>query len=714
MRGVSSAGSGARDMRGGGSGGGSKARRGGSIAGSTAGPGGMGGGRGGRRFGGAAAPSGGGSHDGGVASGVRGGNGAGSGPVNELEVEIHDLWKRFALVEGDRKAYYELSEWQRQTNQEAVAAIRVENRKLRDRLKQIQSDKSVKSMGQLRREVDKCERDTLRMRNRCDEAMAKFRSQESELLKKQDQLRDINLEAQTAGGDSAPGMKEIHELENGLDRVMIKYNEAMSVRKTYEHIIEKLSEQRLLFDASLHELEAAIKTKDREYQDLLRMSRDAAHARDTSAAELARFLKVAEEERAQKQALLEERREMVRQSEEAKSLAEKKLRKSLEYEEEQFRRSQAATRESEATRVAHAEILIAKYEKALRKIKDATGVQDVNKVIKKFMTQEDTHANLISLKDEVQAKIDRINGTLSQLRSEADSLKYCGAGQTGNRRLIEEFESHVATSKVKCERNRQLYERVTKLLISVKAGVEHLADKVSRVRLEADEEAEAADEEAAVAAREAEAQAAAADAAAAAAAQARSVGMDEAGVAATSEEAAAAAADVVRRRSLSSMQPARPALEVTDETVVEVLRNTDARMKHAIMFLDSHPEAVAMVMSAAVHGAAGSRVGAQQQGDGTDTDGQSDSAVSGAPGMGLAGPSATGAIGTSLLQGSGPVRIITSMTGNEGGDVFDVSDDDSSDDNEDQSMAHDRLKLKQMSEAVIERKTAKRSKRRRM
>ena len=37
---------------------------------------------------------------------------------------------------------------------------------------------------------------------------------------------------------------------------------------------------------------------------------------------------------------------------------------------------------------------IASYEAAFREIKEATGVADVNEVIQKFITQEETHKNL--------------------------------------------------------------------------------------------------------------------------------------------------------------------------------------------------------------------------------------------------------------------------------------------------------------------------------
>ena len=44
------------------------------------------------------------------------------------------------------------------------------------------------------------------------------------------------------------------------------------------------------------------------------------------------------------------------------------------------------------------------YEAAFRKIKESTGVADVNEVIQKFLTQEQTHVNLVAMTKDAQAR----------------------------------------------------------------------------------------------------------------------------------------------------------------------------------------------------------------------------------------------------------------------------------------------------------------------
>ena len=61
----------------------------------------------------------------------------------------------------------------------------------------------------------------------------------------------------------------IRALENKLDKAMIKYNEAQSIRKTYEQIVKRLKEERVGFDNQLTAVERTLGAKMRDYDELL-------------------------------------------------------------------------------------------------------------------------------------------------------------------------------------------------------------------------------------------------------------------------------------------------------------------------------------------------------------------------------------------------------------------------------------------------------------
>ena len=67
---------------------------------------------------------------------------------------------------------------------------------------------------------------------------------------------------------------------------LIKYNEAQSIRKTYEQIVKRLREERIGFDNQLGSLERTLKAKEHDLTELILMSHDANHAKEIAKAEL--------------------------------------------------------------------------------------------------------------------------------------------------------------------------------------------------------------------------------------------------------------------------------------------------------------------------------------------------------------------------------------------------------------------------------------------
>ena len=121
---------------------------------------------------------------------------------------------------------------------------------------------------------------------------------------------------------------------------------------------------------------------------------------------------------------------------------------------------------------------IASYEAAFREIKEATGVADVNEVIMKFITQEETHKNLLAMTKESQTKIEALTEQKHAVQERVQKLKYAVASDD---------PTPVAASAddaKKSERQRVKYERLTKVLVAVKAGIQHLAERLEGVKID--------------------------------------------------------------------------------------------------------------------------------------------------------------------------------------------------------------------------------------
>ena len=77
-------------------------------------------------------------------------------PRMNPDEELADLQKKYLLLEGDRKAYYETSQWTIKQNRETIAVVKSENKELRNRIAVLHSSK--KETGPLAAKGDELEK----------------------------------------------------------------------------------------------------------------------------------------------------------------------------------------------------------------------------------------------------------------------------------------------------------------------------------------------------------------------------------------------------------------------------------------------------------------------------------------------------------------------------------------------------------------------------
>merc|ERR1719230_893302 len=316
-------------------------------------------------------------------------------------------------------------------------------------------------------------------------------------------LHELSMDAKLPKTEDSPQMRHIRVLENRLDKAMIKYNEAQSIRKTYEQIVKRLRDERVGFDTQLAGIEKTLKAKEHDYEELLLLSHDAYHAKEMAQAELHRFEQGVMEERNQRDKEVQEKKALVQQRVE--------MNQRLEQRERMLRQQQDLDRAGElalktttamaelASSMSHNEaeeekLRMQEFEDAFRRIKEATGVLDVNEVIQKFLTQEETQNNLFALTKDNQQRIDQLEKEKEQMKLLVDELKYSAAGGAARRQIGEDLESHLNEAQAKCDRNRGKFERIAKVLIDVKAGVDHIGANLTPIKLDGEAPIEISDE----------------------------------------------------------------------------------------------------------------------------------------------------------------------------------------------------------------------------
>ncbi|KAG6586776.1 Coiled-coil domain-containing protein [Phytophthora cinnamomi] len=434
---------------------------------------------------------------------------------SRMEEQVEDLRDKMRLLQVDRKSNIDLLESSKQTNKDYIRQLKNENRDLRKALADLKRSTSSAAAGggsqglgsssalggggglaDEAEEIASAMQHLNKVRKQHDDLRHRVQSQSTLLEELKDVVKDLELESKKPSLEDTPETRKIRMLENRLDKAMIKFNEAQSIRKTYEQIVKRLKDERIGFDNQLAAIERALAAKQHDYEELVLLSADASHARETILMELEKARSQHEDEKRHRDKELREKQQYVKIRLEMTNRLDKRekhkgavvARESgdLNFEgESQLKASLMATMmqqgvAGEEKKEHRSKIDI--FESAFRKIKEATGVSDVNEVIQKITSQESTTDNLLNLSKENQARLERLQAEHAVLKARVEELKYSGSGGGHRRKLVDDHEQNLVLASTKLERAKLKYERLAKVLIGVKAGVEHLVDKMESVR----------------------------------------------------------------------------------------------------------------------------------------------------------------------------------------------------------------------------------------
>lgn len=313
------------------------------------------------------------------------------------------------------------------------------------------------------------------------------RNQLQNLLHKKE---DLVTDAQPLLTDGSSLAQRIRTLENRLDKALIKHNEAVSIRRTYEQILARLEEERVGYDNQLAAIEKTLRAKEHDNQQLEGMAHDARYAKEAALMQVQRFKEAYAQERQAREREMEERHKYVnnqfakamKQEKAAKVLKEKEEASVQAKREEEERQRAANLQATTELRTEEEEQKLQQLSAAYRRIRDVTRAVNVDQVIAMFAAQRDTYASLAANKEEIERQIEELQITRAELRRKLDDAKYSGTGNMGSRRIVDEFEAHLTEARALLSKSTKDFERVSSVFMGVRAGVEHLNEKLSGYR----------------------------------------------------------------------------------------------------------------------------------------------------------------------------------------------------------------------------------------
>ncbi|XP_053572012.1 outer dynein arm-docking complex subunit 3 [Bombina bombina] len=426
-------------------------------------------------------------------------------PVHE---QISELQRKIQLLDGDRKAYYESSQWTIKKNKDTILRLRQDNKNLHRKLSDVLAgdEKVIKEAFQSRTT------EKAAMRNKSGQAAIQLMDQklcdkikhlnalrhQTELKRKCLEDMEKEYKQKEPGEQSKPNTEEersqeeqneateqeenshqsMRLLENRLEKAQLKWQEADHIFSVYHKLKEHMQEESLTFQSQLDLLESEILRQRQELKDLKTMNKEAVMARDTARAELQHQEEDVHKERREREKILQEYK---RQAEERRMHAERAERRAQRVV---LPGEDAPAENQHVTNGHEEEKVISTYQEAFQRIKDATGVTGTQEVVQRFIAQGETHRHLEELKNDNDKTLVRLKEDKERLQDAFQELKYSGEAKlSSGQQVLEELQGLLQTEEKRRDKSREDLDRISRILSASKSGVEHLANKVQHVKV---------------------------------------------------------------------------------------------------------------------------------------------------------------------------------------------------------------------------------------
>ncbi|XP_032485114.1 coiled-coil domain-containing protein 151 isoform X3 [Phocoena sinus] len=386
-----------------------------------------------------------------------------------VHTQVAELQRKIQLLEGDRKAFYETSQWNIKKNQETINQLHEETRALQlqltDLLQQAlehldhRLSEKVKHLNALRYQLG-------------------LRQKWLEELQLQHGLRELEMaEAKDSNTEVA---KTTRNLENRLEKAQMKVEEAEHITNVYLQLKAYLQEESLRLENRLDFMEAEVVRTKHELEELNLVNQEALNARDIAKNQLQHL----------EETVFRERKKRERYLTECKKRAEERKLQNERMEREQTQREQVLLQSNDRLQ----DSMHSKEEELRRrwnmyqmevlfsKVKDATGVAETHAVVQRFLAQGDTFTRLETLKSQNEQTLLRLKQEKQRLQRELEDLKYSGETTlVSEQKLQVELQGRIKAEEQWRADTQDRLQLAMRAMQMTKEGLEHLAGKLNHI-----------------------------------------------------------------------------------------------------------------------------------------------------------------------------------------------------------------------------------------
>ncbi|XP_068178443.1 coiled-coil domain-containing protein 151 [Antennarius striatus] len=431
--------------------------------------------------------------------------------ADRLNPPLHDqvtaMQRKIQLLEEERTAEYESSQATIKKNKDTILRLRHDNKSLYRQVAEAKAgDEHVIKVAFHNRGVEKeayrnmsgkealtkLEQEVLSKKKRLNALKHTTQTQQRHFEELKEEYKRMKPEA--GGGASSTDARtlkneedamRLRALENSLEKTHFKDKEATNIMINYQKLKSHLQEESLTFEGQLDNMEAEILKQREELHKMQALNNNAQLCKEAAQAELQQLEESLYKERKDRDRIIASYRKRV---EECKAQAERRAQRTAMQPDELGSEAPCST----PTMAGEEDKATSTYEEAFRRLKEASGLTDLQEIVERFNSQKETHQLLQKMKAHNEKLLQQQKEQMELLSRELQDMKYSGeAKRSSDQEMLEEREQQLQVQQQRCDQSKEHLDFLVKTVNAVRAWVEHLTEKLLHIAPSEDTAAEA-------------------------------------------------------------------------------------------------------------------------------------------------------------------------------------------------------------------------------
>uniref|UniRef100_A0A3B4H846 Coiled-coil domain-containing protein 151-like n=1 Tax=Pundamilia nyererei TaxID=303518 RepID=A0A3B4H846_9CICH len=242
----------------------------------------------------------------------------------------------------------------------------------------------------------------------------------------------------------------------------------------------KIEDESLAYQSQLDTLQAEILKHREELRSLQVVNTDSQLSKEAAKAELQQQEELLHKECKERDQVIASYRKKVDERKAQAAKVERRVQRAAVQLDELSSEVQHST----TRMLAEEEKDISTAEEAFRRIKEATGITDIQELEEHFTSQKETRRHLERRREENEEVLLQLKEQKELLEQQSEEIKYSGEAKlSSHQQMLQEREQQLQAEQQRCDEAEERLDRLVKTLGPVRHGVEHLADHLQHISL---------------------------------------------------------------------------------------------------------------------------------------------------------------------------------------------------------------------------------------